>query len=134
MNCEIQRETVKDVVMKTRRQSWEEIGEKMEKDSEENQKSQRREKSGNTKQIKKETCLEKRRKTWIDVRNTLTNVRCERQTGDDEEEDIEEQKEEMKDGGIRTEEVIDAIRVLKSEKAAGHDKITEEVLQNMGEN
>ena len=48
--------------------------------------------------------------------------------GDDEEEDVEEQKEEMWDEGIRIEEV------LKRGTAAGHDDITAEMLQNMGEN
>ena len=53
--------------------------------------------------------------------------------GDEEEEDIKEQKEEMKDEGIRIEEVIEAIQMLKGGKATGHDDITAEMLQNMGE-
>ena len=44
----------------------------------------------------------------------LLNVKCKRQTGNDEEEDIKEQKEEMRDEGIRMEEVIEGIHILKS--------------------
>ena len=55
-------------------------------------------------------------------------MKCERQMGDEEEDDIKEQKEEMRDEGIRIEEVIEAIHMLKRGKAAGHDNITAEML------
>ena len=63
-------------------------------------------------------------------------IKCDtkRQMGDVEEDDIKEQKEEMRDEGIRIEEVIEAIHMLKTGKAAGYDNITAEMLQNMGEN
>ena len=61
-------------------------------------------------------------------------IKCERQMGDEEDDDIKEQKEEMRDEGIRIEEVIEAMHMLKRGKAAGHDNIIAEMLQNMGEN
>jgi len=64
----------------------------------------------------------------------LLNVKCKRQTGNDEEEDIKEHKEEMRDEGIRIEEVIEGIHILKSGKAAGYENITAKMLQNTGEN
>ena len=64
----------------------------------------------------------------------LLNVKCETQMGNDEEQDIKEQKEEMRDKGTRIEEVIEAIHMLKRGKAAGHDYIAVEMVQNMGEN
>ena len=36
---------------------------------------------------------------WKEYFEELLNVKCERQTGDDEEEDVKEQKEEMRDEG-----------------------------------
>ena len=48
--------------------------------------------------------------------------------GNDEEEDIKEQKEETRDEGIRIEEVIKAIQTMKREEAAGHDNITAKTL------
>ena len=64
----------------------------------------------------------------------LLNVKYGRQMGDDEEDDIKEQEEEMRDEGIRIEEVVEAIHMLKSGKAAGLDSITAEELQNVGTN
>ena len=55
-------------------------------------------------------------------------------TGDDEEEVIKEQKEEMTEEEIRIEEVIEVIRVLKRGKPEGHGNIPAEMLQNMGKN
>ena len=52
-------------------------------------KSLRREKSGNTKQIKKEG-REGIMDRWKENFEELLNVKCERQTRDDEEEDIQE--------------------------------------------
>ena len=69
---------------------------------------------------------------WKEYFEELLNVKCERQTGDDEEEDIKEQKEEMRDEGIRIEEVIETIHMLKRGKAAGHDNITADMLQENG--
>ena len=60
-------------------------------------------------------------------------MKCERQTGDDEEENIEEQEEKTGEEGIRTGEVIEATHMLKRGKAAGHDNIMVEMFQNMGE-
>ena len=71
---------------------------------------------------------------WKEYFEELLNLKCERQMGDDEEEDIKEQKEKMGDEGTRIEEVIEAIYMLKRGKAAGNDNITAETLQNMGEN
>ena len=61
--------------------------------------------------------------------NTLKN-----RWGDDDKEDIEEQKEEMGDEGIKIEEFIEAKHVLKRRKSVGHDNITAEMLQIMEEN
>ena len=59
---------------------------------------------------------------WKEFFEELLNVKCERRMEDDEE-DIKEQKEEMRDKGIRIEEVIEAIHMLKRGKAAGHYNI-----------
>ena len=112
----------------------------MEKDRKGNQKlffrilkSLRKEKSENTKQIKNKAgdILREEKEImnrWKEYFEELLNVKCERQTGDEEEDDIKEQKEEMRDEGIRIEEVIEAIHMLKRGKAAGHDNITAEML------
>ena len=42
---------------------------------------------------------------WKEYFEKLINVKCETQIGDDEEEDIKEQKEGMRDEGIRIEEL-----------------------------
>ena len=132
--------------MNSKRQSWEEFGEKMERDSKGNQKlffrvlkSLRKEKSENAKQIKnKDGDILREEKEimnrWKEYFEELLNVKCERQMGDDEEEDIMEQKEEMRGKGTRIKEVIDAIHLLKRGKVVGHDNITAEMLQNMGQN
>ena len=121
------------------------LGEKIETGSKANEKlfpvvltSLRRDKSRNTKQIKneKEDILREEKEImnkWKQYFEEPWNVKCERQAGDDEEKDIGEQKEEMCDEGIRIEEVIEAIHMLKREKAAGQDNITAEMLQNMRE-
>ena len=46
---------------------------------------------------------------WKEYFEELLNAKCERQMGDEEEDDIKEQKEEMRDEWIRTEEFIEAI-------------------------
>ena len=131
INYKIQRKKVKDMVMISKKQSWVEFMEKMEKDSKANQKLffgvlklLRKEKSGNTKQIKNKTgdILREEKEImdkWKEYFEELLNVKCERQTGDDEEAGIKEQKEEMRDEGIRIEEVIEAIYMLKRGIAAG---------------
>ena len=105
------------MVMNTKKAN---LGE-MEKDTKSNQelflrilKSLQRDKSGNTKQvkIKKGDILRKEKEIldrWKEYFEELLNVKCERQTGDYEEQDINEQKEEMRDEGITIEEVIEAI-------------------------
>ena len=110
------------MVMNTKKQSWDEFGEKMEKDRKGNQKSffriltyLRREKLRNTKQLKNKR-REKIMDRWKEYFAKLLNVKCERQTGDDEEKDIKEQKEETRNEGIRIEGVTEAIHVLKGEK------------------
>ena len=65
---------------------------------------------------------------WKEYFEELLNLKCERQIGDDEEKDIKQQKEEMREEGIRTEKVIQAIHILKMGKAAGHNNITAEML------
>ena len=146
INYKIQRENVKEMAMNTKKRSWEEFGEKMEKDGKRNQKllfkvlkSLRKETSKNTKQTKnkKGDILRKEKEImnrWKEYFEELLNVKCERQVGDDEEEDSEEQKEEMGDEGIRIEEVMETINMKKGGKAAGHDNIEAEMLQNMEEN
>jgi len=97
----------------------------MEKDSKGNQKlffrefkSLLKEKSENTKQIKnkKGDILREEKEIvseWREYFKELLNVKCERQIGDDEKDDIKEQKKEMRDEGIRIEEVIETIYMLK---------------------
>ena len=55
---------------------------------------------------------------WKEYFEELLNVKCERQIGDDEEGDIKEQKEETRDEGIRIEEVIETIHMLKRGKSS----------------
>ena len=57
-----------------------------------------------------------------------------RQTWDDDEEDIQEQREEIRNKGIIIKEYLEAIHMLKRSKATGHDNIPAEMLQNMREN
>ena len=71
---------------------------------------------------------------WKEYFEELLKVMCERQTRDDEEEDIKEHKEEMRNEGLRIEEDIEATRMLKMEKAEGHDNVIAEMLRNMREN
>jgi len=68
---------------------------------------------------------------WKEYFEKLLNVKYERQMRDDDEDDIKERKEEITDEGIRIEEVIEAIYMLKRGKAE-HDNITTEMLQKMG--
>ena len=65
---------------------------------------------------------------WNEYFEELLNVKYERQNRDDEEEDIKGQKEKMRYEGI------EVAYMLKRGKAAGHNNITAEMLQNMGEN
>ena len=58
---------------------------------------------------------------WKEYFQELLNVKCERQTRHDKEVGIKEQKEEMKDEGIKIEEVTEAIHMLKRDKAAERD-------------
>ena len=91
------------MAMNTKKQSCEEFGEKMEKDSKGNQKllfrvlkSLRKEKSENTKQIRNKDgdILREQKQNmhrWKEYFDELLNVKCERQMGDNDEEDIEDQ-------------------------------------------
>lgn len=71
---------------------------------------------------------------WKENYEELLSVEFERQTEYEEEENIQEQKEEMRDEAIIIEEVIEAVQMLKIGKVAEQDLITVEMLQNMGEN
>ena len=82
INIKSQRKKVKDMVMNTKKHSWEEFGEKMKKDSKGNQKqffrilkSLQKEKSGNTKQIKNKTgdILREEKEIMNRGENTLRN-------------------------------------------------------------
>ena len=75
----------------------------------------RKKKTGNTKQTKNkkgDILIEDKEimDQWKENFEERLNVKCERQAGDDEEEDNKEQKEEMRVEEIRIEEVIEAIR------------------------
>ena len=61
-------------------------------------------------------------------------MKCERPIGDEEEENIQEQKEEIKNEGIIIEEVTECVPMLKRGKTTGHDNTRAEMLQNIGEN
>ena len=58
---------------------------------------------------------------WKESFEELLNVKCERQTEDVEEEDIQKQKEEMRNEVIIIEEVIEVVHLLNNDKAVGHD-------------
>ena len=53
---------------------------------------------------------------WKEHFEELLDVKCGRQAEDDEEKYINERKEKIRDEGIRIEEVIEAIPMLKEEK------------------
>ena len=90
------------MVINTKKENCEEFGEKMEKNSKENQKlcfrvlkSLRKEKSVNSKQVKNTTgdILREEKEImnrWKEYFQELLNVKCERHMGDDEDEDIKE--------------------------------------------
>ena len=60
---------------------------------------------------------------WKEYIEELLNVKCERHTGDGEE-DIQKQKKEMRDEVILIEEVMKAVHILKRKKASRHYNIT----------
>jgi len=115
--------------MNAKKHSWKEFAEKIEKDSKGKQKLffgvlrlLRKKKSENTKQIKNEKgdILREEKEImnrWKEYFEELLNVKCERHMRDDEEEDIKEQKEDMRDEVRRAEEVAEAIHILKRGKS-----------------
>ena len=69
--------------------------------------------------------------SWKEHFGDLLNVKCVRQTGDHEEGDLREQKEEIRYVVIITGEVLKAAHMLKRSKATTHDNVTAKVLQNI---
>lgn len=144
-----QRTKVKELVKRAKQKSWEEFGEKMERDSKGNQKlffkvlkNLRNGKQYRSKYMKaKDGRILKEDKDiierWKEYFETILNRAQSNNRGDhevelyegEENEKYREQQQEIKE-----EEVLESIKMLKRGKAAGNDEVTAEMLQNLGRN
>lgn len=139
----VQRAKVKEMVKKAKEKSWEEFGEKMEQDSASNQKlfyrvlkSLRKGKQHEIKNIKtregkiiveEENIMKRWKEHFMEILNPEIIA--------DEPEDVFEEPTltpRNTEGKINSQEVQNAIDLLKRGKAAGHDGITSEMLKNLG--
>lgn len=142
-----QRLKVKDLVMKSKQKTWKEFGEKLEKDSRGNQKlfyrvlkNLRDKKEVDNPAIKNEKGEILRNQT--EIMNRWKEYFQKLLEAGDETEILEQGEEcEMEEQGIlreeedmiAREELIEALSELKNGKAPGNDKITGEMMKNMGE-
>lgn len=137
-----QRKHVKTLVNSAKREAWEEFGEKMEKDSKNNQKlfykvlkNLRNEKQNVNLGIKNNkgeilTDNNKIMERWREYFCSLLN------TDTDQNEHTSEETTEtnpMDSREITHQELNEAIKKLKNGKAPGHDKITSEMIKQLGQ-
>lgn len=138
-----QRLKVKNLVMEAKRETWEEFGKKMEKDTKANQKlfykilknlrhgKQHEFRTIKTKDNRILTDEDDIMNRWKEYFTDLLN-------NNRQNEDLEiEMEEPVEKGGeeqIEIEEVIEAIKLIKKGKSAGHDKITPEMAKSLGKN
>lgn len=145
-----QRTAVKEMIASAKRRAWEEFGEKMERDSKGNQKlffrvlkNLRRGKQGCMGRVRDRQGRivneeEEIMKRWREYFEELLNVEDDQQREDIQPEvyeaEVEEERhlQEEEEEEVQIEEVLVAVKMLKRGKAAGHDKITAEMIQNMG--
>lgn len=135
------RKQVKEIVINEKRNKWKEFGEKMERDSKGNQKlfyktlkTLREDKKTDTKYIKDKTgeILKKDKeimKRWREYFQELLVAKERVEENNEQCEITEDSNREY----ITLNELQETIRQLKNGKAAGYDKITGEMLKNMGE-
>lgn len=142
-----QRLKVKELVKTAKQQSWEEFGEKLERDSKGNQKlfyrvlktlrkgKQNRSRciySANGKLLEEEDdIMERWREYFAHTLNRKQQI---------ENKEVGEMKgpiecdAHLERDEIKKEEIIEAVKRLKRGKAAGHDQITTEMVKNMDKN
>ncbi|XP_068082743.1 LINE-1 retrotransposable element ORF2 protein [Anabrus simplex] len=141
-----QRRKVKDLVKTAKRQSWEEFGQRMEKNYKENQKlfyralkNMRKEKQCPLKFIKdkegkilteEKEIMERWKEYFNDLLNGNGNEDSSWSSEEREETGGEGEQEEGED--LRINEMQLAIKQLKNGKAQGHDGIAPEMIKNLG--
>lgn len=141
-----QRVKAKELIKAAKQQSWEEFGEKMEKDSQTNQKlfykilkTIRTNKKYNNKYIKSKEgqileedkeIMARWKEYFEDMLNTTKKIQ---KYEEQEEEQVKRELTEEHDQEIQIEEVKEAITKIKLGKAAGYDDISPEMIKNMEE-
>lgn len=140
-----QRKTVKKLVKEAKEKSWEDFGTKLEKDSQGNQKlfykvlkNLRSNKNPRTITIKNadgELLREEREimGRWKEYFENLLNTETPTEESDQNKEDHGNRGRNTEGNEIKMEELKEAIQRLKNGKAPGNDKITTEMVKNMGE-
>lgn len=135
-----ERKKVKELVTMSKKQKWKEFGDKMERDSKNNQKlfyktlkTLRTDKSQEVNHIKNKngeiiTEDSEIMKRWKEYFQELLGNNRDTEQRTRQREIIEENN----DQNITAKELNDVIRNLKNGKAPGHDKITSEMIKNMG--
>lgn len=140
----LQRVKVREMVKTAKQKSWEEFGEKMEEDSKGNQKlfytvlkrirkgEQKRSRCIRSKQgeilVEDEDIMSRWKEHFEEILDAVKQTQ-ENDT-DIEERIVDENRGHRKE--IEQEEVEEAVRQLKRGKAAGHDRITPEMLKGLG--
>lgn len=139
-----QRTLVKNLITTAKEKAWIDFGEKLEQDSKSNQKlfykalkNLRKEKAVQTTTIK--DSQGKILTNGGEIMNRWKQYFQDLLAGEDMGEEFtemnrQETPEREEEEGIRMEELVQALRKLKNGKSPGQDKITSEMLKNMGEN
>lgn len=137
-----QRTKVKELVKQSKNVSWEEFGQKMEEDAKANQKlfyktikNLRKNKQYEIKQVKGKnneiiTDDQEIMQRWKEYFNELLNNHQYRQEDREEEIEFTEHYERLEP--ITIEEIEESIKKLKRGKSAGHDRISPEMIINLG--
>lgn len=137
-----QRKKVKDMVMEAKKKTWEEFGQKIEEDYHTNQKlfykMLKNIRVGKQQQTikhmkdKEGKILNGEKEIMERWEQYFKELLCTQEDGEKWEEQVVYEDEHTETNKIELTEVMEAVKMLKKGKAAGHDHITGEMLKNMG--
>ena len=142
-NYKTSRRKVKELVREEKTKSWEEFGNKLEKDYKSNQKlffktvkQLRKQKQAHIIQIKNrngENLSEEHEimNRWREYYETLLSIRTDVNKKEEQKLETTTTKHNIEEM-INEQEVTEALRKIKKGKSGGHDKITPEMLKHMG--